>query len=542
MFDTTNIAYLVCLFILPGLMLLVRPTRHDKTAQPPQLPETIPFLSNGWLFMTDKRRFLSRARQAFKTSPVVKYRLGPLNVHLITGADQVSTIFRSSFTSEPWVLRIIQNSAGLGGHDLEKFKADESGGALQPRHGMQIPKEKRVWYGMHHVYDDSLLTAQSAEAFARDFQSKFWEYLSRFPVGESAEIKLLDFLRESITTAATQAVIGKQVLDINPGFVDAFWQYEKHVEKLAFGLPGWFNKPAIQARERFRKMLTKWFESIKNNIDYETVASEEADQIPLFASRVSRNLAHWTNSFNFSSDNVGAIYALFLFGLHANTVPVSCWLMMELINDPELFRAVQEELAGVCSAGAAGPKINVQKLMMLPLMQSIYTEVLRLHVDVLITRTATEPVTVAGYHLPKGTILQAPTEIAHLDEELWGTPGHPASEFWAKRHTKEVEVVDEAGVNRRQLQYSMAGRTGSFFPYVSPLGGGFSICAGRNFAKHEVFLAIAVMITSFEIESFRWVNLDGSPTDRKARNDTGYANTVAAPPDRDMKITWRRVL
>ncbi|KFA81677.1 hypothetical protein S40288_07232, partial [Stachybotrys chartarum IBT 40288] len=162
--------------------------------------------------------------QAFKTSPVVKYRLGPLNVHLITGADQVSTIFRSSFTSEPWVLRIIQNSAGLGGHDLAKFKADESGGALQPRHGMQIPKEKRVWYGMHHVYDDSLLTAQSAEAFARDFQSKFWEYLSRFPVGESAEIMPLDFLRESITTAATQAVIGKQVLYINPGFVDAFWQ------------------------------------------------------------------------------------------------------------------------------------------------------------------------------------------------------------------------------------------------------------------------------------------------------------------------------
>lgn len=91
--------------------------------------------------------------------------------------------------------------------------------------------------------------------------------------------------------------------------------------------------------------------------------------------------------------------------------------MIERINNPELFHEGQEEIAGVYSTNAAGPNIDVQKLMRLPLL-SVYTESLRLNVDVLITGTTTESVTVAGYCLLKGTILQAPTETAHLDEGL----------------------------------------------------------------------------------------------------------------------------
>jgi hypothetical protein len=34
---------------------------------------------------------------------------------------------------------------------------------------------------------------------------------------------------------------------------------------------------------------------------------------------------------------------------------------------------------------------------------------------------------------------------------------------------------------------------------------------------------------------------NGSPSDRVTKDDMRYANSVAAPPDRDMKVRWWRV-
>lgn len=72
-------------------------------------------------------------------------------------------------------------------------------------------------------------------------------------------------------------------------------------------------------------------------------------------------------------------------------------------------------------------------------------------------------------------------------------------------------------------------------------GGGISICAGRNFAKPEVLLTVAMILSNFDIEFVEWLNLDGSPSDRPALDNTGYANAVATPPDREMKTRWRRI-
>jgi cytochrome P450 len=111
---------------------------------------------------------------------------------------------------------------------------------------------------------------------------------------------------------------------------------------------------------------------------------------------------------------------LIVYSLHANTIPVCTWVVMELIKDPDLLEAVRAEIATAeiarDEATSTSKIFDHRKLASLPLLQSVYTEVLRLHVGVLITRTCTEPVTVAGYTLPKGSILQAPTEVGHLDE------------------------------------------------------------------------------------------------------------------------------
>lgn len=65
------------------------------------------------------------------------------------------------------------------------------------------------------------------------------------------------------------------------------------------------------------------------------------------------------------------------------------------------------------------------------------------------------------------------------------------------------------------------------------------MCPGRNIAKPEVFLAAAMVVSRFEIEDATWLKPDGSVSDRAAQNDVNYANSVAAAPDRELRVRWR---
>lgn len=71
-------------------------------------------------------------------------------------------------------------------------------------------------------------------------------------------------------------------------------------------------------------------------------------------------------------------------------------------------------------------------------------------------------------------------------------------------------------------------------------GGGQQICPGRHFSKHEILTTIALLVSKFDIEPVGWTKLDGSPSDRPAQNDGRFSGSGAMPPDRDLKIRWKR--
>lgn len=54
-------------------------------------------------------------------------------------------------------------------------------------------------------------------------------------------------------------------------------------------------------------------------------------------------------------------------------------------------------------------------------------------------------------------------------------------------------------------------------------------------------MTLAALVTRFEIDLIEWTCLDGSPSDRPARNDQSYIGAVGIPPDRDMRIRWKRL-
>lgn len=54
-------------------------------------------------------------------------------------------------------------------------------------------------------------------------------------------------------------------------------------------------------------------------------------------------------------------------------------------------------------------------------------------------------------------------------------------------------------------------------------------------------LTVALLVLRFDMEFVEWTTLDGlSTSKRPAENDVRWSGGAAVPPDRDMKIRWKR--
>lgn len=142
-------------------------------------------------------------------------------------------------------------------------------------------------------------------------------------------------------------------------------------------------------------------------------------------------------------------------------------MITEILKDVSLLEAVREE---IITTYITDPETNIrtfdiEKLVKLPLLQSVFTEILRLHMNFNVIRHVKEPLEMDGFTLGKGSMLQAPMMVAHYDEAVWGSAGHPASEFWPERHLKIAEEEDDSGKVTQKRKFIMAGRPSSYFPF-----------------------------------------------------------------------------
>jgi hypothetical protein len=100
-------------------------------------------------------------------------------------------------------------------------------------------------------------------------------------------------------------------------------------------------------------------------------------------------------------------------------------------------------------------------------------------------------------------MLQAPIMVSYY-RETWGTVEHPDSEFWAERYIR----LDSAG----KRTYALAGHNTSFFPF----GGRANICSSRQFAKLEILITVALIISPLELEPQGWTTVNGQNSDGAA--------------------------
>ncbi|KAF5230621.1 hypothetical protein FAUST_9712 [Fusarium austroamericanum] len=501
--------------------------RSSNSNQPPRLQDKIPYITNTIQYLTDAGRFIDRVKEKLEkaNSDIVRFNVGFIPAYVVRGPDN---------------LLLMDKHWGMHHHEIAKFANDKTGRGKAPAPGTEtVPESERYWLGHDRLYVNYLANRQNSDALADVFHRTFLQQLNSLSE-EWSTINLFETLKTLMATSAITSLFGTRIFDLNPDLINVYWQFDDIAGHLVWGLPKFLQRRSVATKDRLHSMTLKYVNSAWENFDWDSSESESPWD-PHFGSRLCRETAKWFRENNFSNHAAAGHAVGALFGLNGNTIPITTWIMMHAIQDPVLFEALRKEALSVYEDDPlTGERhVNTQKLINLPLMQSVYVEAMRVHVSFNVTRQASQPLAIGGYAIEKGALVQACSKIAHFEESTWGVEGHPASEFWAWRHIKSVASVDSAtGKAVHQDQFAMKGRPSSFFPY----GAGYVMCPGRFFAKQEILLAVAILVANFDIEFEQWIKEDGSDSDRPAQDDGRYAAFIAMHPDREMVMDELKVL
>lgn len=188
-----------------------------------------------------------------------------------------------------------------------------------------------------------------------------------------------------------------------------------------------------------------------------------------------------------------------------NSITAASWTIFEIYRDPELLASVRAEV-DPCTLKSADGRIqfDVDQLLRLPVLQAVYAETLRLRMHFYIIRMPDRvDLDIRDWIIPRRKVTVTLTTVAHMDSKAWNTGlnnEHPIDQFWigrflkhpsasAYRNTKPHDSPSSPIFSTKELE-------GSWIPY----GGGPRQCPGRHFAKRQILLTTALMVSLFDCE------------------------------------------
>lgn len=447
---------------------------RTKPFQPPRIPYTVPLLGNALSFRVPKPGIVWE--NLFQKYP---RSIGALT--LLLGGRPTHIIFSST------AIQALFKNRTLGRHSANQ-KVLELGLGIEHN-------EAEIYYGRAGILDkdardtqerlliDFILPTNRVNELTAKFSDSFRVQLKNeepnYPVTQ--DLRLFEFLRLRMFRAATTALMGDELLRVYPQFPQDFFKYEPRFLTLLFGTPKYFAPEAYKIRDKITTRLENYHAIMNEKLQGKIVDSDgDVSWEPDFGSRFNRMRQKFYTSRALKLRTKGALDLGFVFASASNAIPATGWILMHLL-DPNGDKTVLERvIMEVESVKDEDGSLNIPALLSLPLLQSVLQEVLRLYVDIIISRELEDdiilPIDEDGKRkvlLKKNGLIMAPTWTGHRHDDNWAEA--PSSSFYAERFLKLDPGTGKVSFTTKHLG-------GKFFPW----GGGKVICPGRVFAKQEV--------------------------------------------------------
>ncbi|KAK5993560.1 Cytochrome P450 monooxygenase calL-like protein [Cladobotryum mycophilum] len=488
--------------------------QHASHRLPPVLPYLLPVvgpimaLVSYWNSRDPISWILST--RIFKQAHPIRVNILNNDVYFAQGPDNVKQIFKNSWTCTLISVQsfVLGRVFGMSNDSLKLYDRDNSGYRGKPRPGTNVDPHNRIEFLTYRPLIKHL-TGAGMKAFWYRYENELIEQLRRLPSStEWTHMPDLTRIFEGdVSVANTKALCGPHLLQRHPDFVDKLWKLDHHIDVLFRGTPRIFAPRVYAQRDRLLEAVKDWQAHARENFD-ESCVDENGDD-PFWGSSIFRErnetFAHVDGMDDDAkaSEDFGVIWSA-----TRNSVVAAFWTVLEIFRDAKLLAKVREEVESCRTTTGSGFDINL--LLEKPLLQSIYSEVLRLRVHMLIPRIPHyEDLHINEWVIPMGKMLVISSTVAHMDGEVWNAGAnneHPLDTFWAERFLKyenipgsgprKSDIKGPRGANPGKAVYAIEDVEGSWIPY----GGGTRICPGRHFAKRDIIFTAAVMVTYFDIE------------------------------------------
>ncbi|KAI0417227.1 cytochrome P450 [Xylaria grammica] len=479
----------------------------------PVVPYWIPFLGHGISMATDSGAFVANLTRWFGTDTPVAIRVGKLKFALITNPEHIQSMFKNSrlLSNKPVTIHVLDHLLGASKKILSFYDADDSGMAAKPRVGSKVKPEDRVYYFQirtAHKY----LSGPHLHALNERFMATLDHDLEAMSIGEDwvEYPDLYRFLQLTVTRSSIETVFGTKLLELNPSFVEDFWEFEINAPKLLHGMPRWLIPSAFRARQKLINSFIKWHAQAHSHLDCSESNPEQPDWEPNFGSRLIRMRQEGLLKMEPMDAEARASEDLgLMFGLNANVLPCVFWYIVEAMRRPNILRRLLVDIVTATSPKTG--KVDIQKLASQSLTQSMHAEILRLYIAIFTLRHGeTGPVRFSGYELNMDQLALIYSRTGALDEKAWilngRAPRTPLDQFDAERFLVDPDdQPDKKGSSTTRgapvgsgdrRQFSMDGLAGIWLPF----GGGDRMCPGRHYAKTEMIVTAALLFNKFDVE------------------------------------------
>jgi cytochrome P450 len=514
---------LVCTFAFTNIRYLLHELNESDTPVP--VPYTIPWLGQALSFLAPVpgkywNQLMSRISRSKGACTLL---LGGRKAHIIFNATAVQALFKNRLAGRrAFNVQVIQGF-GMGDEDVEKMYGRYNGD----------PNSAEVMH--HHMHERLLLSQTASNELTTKFLETLYARLSAQPESWQ-EVNLYHWLRPHMFKASAIGIMGARLMELFPNLDEDYWILDRDFLALFYGLPRFLVPTGYDARDRLIANLRTWVRMV--NSEYlaqgREVDPNDGHWDPLFGSRLTRAKEREFSQLGVTETGRASLHLGFMFGLMSNAIPVSTWMLFHILNPDAESTLLPRTLAEIRSTRREDGTIDVDKLIVLPLLQSMFHETMRLYIDVLVTRQLPEdtlvPINASNnkfIKLGKDDIVMCPSWLGHRDETTWKDMNPDT--WYAERFLIRDEKTGKD-------TFTLSGTNGKFFPF----GGGKSMCPGRTFAKQEVLAAVATVLANFDFEVLGFVNEEGKKMEKFPGLRKSFVGNGAMAMDGDIRVRIRK--
>ncbi|KAL4907680.1 cytochrome P450 [Aspergillus multicolor] len=501
---------------------------------PPDLPPSVPVLGLLYRIFFDGAAFVKRVTTYCGHLTCIRVSLLPTapGIFVIQDPEAVAAMWKHPALASPVYMYTVglRRLFGMKESAITTYTADDSGPYRKPHPKSNIAPHNRIDFLTH----DSLLRGLTGPGLAPMFQ-RFQAVLAR-EVNNLKTSKdwtempdMLRFFKDHLGRAILTSLVGPSLLETHPTFLSNLWAFDAAVPYIIRGTPRLFSPSGYSARDTLLRQLQTWYKHARAQAADPSPANPDTD--PVWGTALMRERQQFLlkadkqDDAALASADLGLLWTALLARVRAS---------------------LADTVSGsVCPAPTSELSVDVDidmdRLLRNDLLQSIYAETLRLHVQSYVTRCSPhEPVVLGRWVLPANEVATVSSYAAQMSEEVWdarpGGGAHPVTEFWADRFLldspagegfKGLKHDSRTGgghpAEQKTGRFSMKGLEGSWVPY----GAGFGACPGRHFAKRIMLYTIALFVTRFDVDvrttTFRMDSLGFGLGTEKPKDKVAFA-------------------